>query len=98
MNPAAFKQMTPEEVEINVNNMIEQMFGEELATATGVMQESKIVKVHKFFDLDNPDRPVKDSKRTLEVYPVYDFPLPPPLDAEVELKKRLDKEKEDKPK
>lgn len=98
MNPAAFKQMMPEEVEMNVNNIVEQMFGEELATATGVIQESKIVKVHKFLDLDNPDRPMRDSKRIPKDHPVYDFPLPPPLDAEVELKKRLGKEKEDKPK
>ena len=63
-NPASFEQMTPEEIDQSIAEMVEQMFGRDeiLATATGEISESKVVKIGKYFDTDKEEKPIRDSK------------------------------------
>lgn len=63
-NPASFHQMTPEEIEQSIADMVEQMCAgrEMLATATGEVNESKVVKVGRYFETDKEDKPIRDSK------------------------------------
>jgi hypothetical protein len=58
-NPAAFKVMTPEEVEYSVADMINQMFGD--ANIQTMIGESKIVSLSKHFRLHDESRPMMDS-------------------------------------
>lgn len=62
-NPMSFEQMTTEEIEQSVAEMVEQMCAGKnmLATATGEINESKVVKVGRYFETDKEDKPIRDT-------------------------------------
>ena len=97
-NSQSFKQMTEEEIEYSTSQMIEQMFGgQELQTMPGAnIQVSKVEKMHKYFNVDDPDRKLIDSQSIRLIKPKIDtstmnMSMVPPLDLK---KIKDDKEKE----